>query len=179
MFRERSPTSANYFLKRRRQTAACTCSNMAATTSAPLPWTHPRHACAFSSSDLFMIGRGVSYYGAYVCTAQCLPVIKARGCQHRITVQRTKDADGNPCMPSAKLHRTLLNRQRPRNTASLPRLAGKVFREVIFSRRRLTVSVFLLKELQGKQNSLKPWGYFVCDCKLQWSEMGWIQNTFP
>lgn len=51
--------------------------------SAWLLWTHPRHASAFSSSDLFMTGRGVSYYGAYVCTVHCLPVIKARGCQHR------------------------------------------------------------------------------------------------
>lgn len=48
-----------------------------------LLWSHPRQDCAFYSPDLFMTGRGVSYYGAYVCTAYCLPGIRARGCHSR------------------------------------------------------------------------------------------------
>lgn len=48
--------------------------------SAWLLWTHHCQACAFYSLDLFMTGRGISYYGACVCTAPCLPVTQARGC---------------------------------------------------------------------------------------------------
>lgn len=48
-----------------------------------LLWTLPCQACAFYSPDLFMTDRGVSYYGAYVCTAHSFPVIKTRGCHPR------------------------------------------------------------------------------------------------
>lgn len=49
----------------------------------PVAITLPCQACAFYSPDLFMTGRGVSYYGAYVSTAHSLPGIKTRGCHYR------------------------------------------------------------------------------------------------
>lgn len=56
-------------------------------------------ACAFYSPDLFMTGRGVSYYGAHVCTAHCLPVKKAEGRQCRDYSAADQNGDGNPSMP--------------------------------------------------------------------------------
>lgn len=52
-------------------------------SSLPVAMDTSLSAFAFSSLGLFMTGWGVSYYGGYVCTAHCLPVIKARGCHDR------------------------------------------------------------------------------------------------
>lgn len=125
--------SAGSFLKWGRQLSAHIYSMMAASLIfARLLWTRPCQACAFHSLGLFMTGRGVSYYGAYVCTAHCLPVIKARVYRYGITAQQTRDADRNPSTPWVKLHRILPNRQKPTNTSFLPRLAEKLLRNVIF-----------------------------------------------
>lgn len=88
-------------------------------------------ACAFHSPDLFMMGRGVSYYGAYICIAHCLPVIKARGCPYRDYSTADQGCWWGLKHALGKLHRILSHRQKLTNTPFLQRLAGKVFSYVI------------------------------------------------
>ena len=83
-----------------------------------------------------------------------------------ITVQQTRDAARNPSTAWVKLHRILCNRQNPTGTPFLPRLAGKVFRYVIFTGNKLIIRMLLLKQVQWRENSLRPsiglvWFLFV------------------
>lgn len=90
-----------------------------------LLWTHPCQACAFYSPDLFMTGRGVSYYGAYVCKHTACQQQRPEAATTGISLQQTRDATGNSSTTWVDLHRILSNRQKLMSTSFLPAWQGK------------------------------------------------------